>query len=104
MEVIYVLIPSIAEPKYFGPCDKCGKGRMVKRYSSKTQRHFLSCDRYPACTNPKSLPENISVLQPSVARSNEGLDESVSSLVIEEETTNLFPLALHSFSFWEVHL
>lgn len=97
MEVIYVLIPSLAEPEDFGSCDKCGKGRMVKRYSPKTQEHFLCCDRYPSCRNPKSLPENLPVLLPPNAKNTSDENEDSPAIVIEEETTNLFPLILEPF-------
>ncbi|QMU26550.1 topoisomerase DNA-binding C4 zinc finger domain-containing protein [Adhaeribacter radiodurans] len=69
----------------FGVCDKCRKGRMVKKYSSKNSQHFLSCNTYPVCKNTKPY------------RSNSSTNLAAAAITIKDEFTNLFKLNLAPF-------
>lgn len=69
----------------FGTCDKCGTGRMVKKFSSKNNQHFLSCNQYPRCKNAKPFRVNAS-------------STSITSTVeVKDEITNLFKINLSPF-------
>ncbi len=37
-------------------CPKCKKGYLVIKYSRKTKRYFVACDKYPDCKNTYTLP------------------------------------------------
>ncbi|MBN2101931.1 MAG: DNA topoisomerase I [Candidatus Aenigmarchaeota archaeon] len=53
-----------AENRFIGTCDKCGNGKLNVIYSGKTGKRFVSCDKYPECTNTFGLPQkgNLTVL------------------------------------------
>lgn len=36
-------------------CPKCPKGKLVKRFSRKTETIFLGCNQYPKCTYTQPL-------------------------------------------------
>ncbi len=40
-------------------CPLCKKGNLAIKYSKKTRRSFVACDKYPDCTNTYSLPPNL---------------------------------------------
>ncbi len=40
------------------PCPVCKIGKLSIRYSKKTQRYFVACNRYPECKTTFSLPPN----------------------------------------------
>ena len=42
-------------------CPKCKKGNLTIKYSKKTKRYFVACDKYPDCTNTYTLPPNGSI-------------------------------------------
>lgn len=75
----------VSSEEDFGICDKCQKGRMVKKYSSKNNHHFLSCNTYPSCKNAKPY------------RPNSSTNPAVASIEIKDEFTNLFKLNLDPF-------
>lgn len=69
----------------FGTCDKCGAGRMVKKFSSKNNQYFLSCNQYPKCKNAKPF------------RVNPSATSITSTVEVKDEITNLFRINLSSF-------
>lgn len=40
------------------PCPQCKTGTLTIKYSKKTRRYFVACDRYPECKATYSLPPN----------------------------------------------
>ncbi len=39
-------------------CPVCKEGKLAIKYSKKTSRYFVACDRYPECKSTYSLPPN----------------------------------------------
>jgi len=37
-------------------CPVCKKGNLVIKYSKKTKKQFVACDKYPECTTTYPLP------------------------------------------------
>jgi DNA topoisomerase-1 len=54
------------------PCLICGKGNLVIKFSKKTRRYFVACDKYPECKSTYSLPPN-SLIKRTEKLSSEGL-------------------------------
>ncbi len=46
------------EENKLNECPVCKKGKLMINYSKKNKRQFVSCDKYPECTNTYSLPPN----------------------------------------------
>jgi len=53
-------------------CPVCKLGQLTIKYSKKTKRYFVACDRYPECTATYSLPPN-SLIKKTEKINEEGL-------------------------------